>query len=138
MKIIVNKEEIYQISLPDSIHIDQLDFLVTRLSKLVKLFGSEKILVDTPEQTIDNKSNDDVKLERVTTTKGYNMSREDIIKVARVYYDKNLQQEFKEIFIKKNTGYTKKKFGYAWHHMKHKYNIKPSEVGITKYPGGRL
>jgi hypothetical protein len=41
MKVIVNSEEFYELKFPEEIPINQIDFVIDRLTKLKKLFSDE-------------------------------------------------------------------------------------------------
>lgn len=125
MKIIINEMESYEISLPATIKLADFAPTLERLERLHKFLGRDAL---SSASTDFNPATPNVNLGK----KYKKWNREDFVRLMKVYYSPLPREERIKILAKDGVEY-KTFSAKAWSYRK-RYDIKPEEIGLRKFP----
>lgn len=117
MRVIINKEESYELSLPEEIPIAQLGFVIDRLHKLMRVFGKELVLTDIDKAAQPAKG---------VRRKYISWTRKKALAVLKTYYRTDIPLEEKKALIEKELPY--KTLQSTQSNLKKRYKIEDFEV----------
>jgi len=136
MKIRLNENEVYEIKIPEEIGINELSMITARFNALLKNFSKINVIGSDSEQEIvlGEKT---TKKHKKTNKQQWNLMRDDrniFLEVLNCYYNKS-PKEFEEFKAKHNITMDRSLMSSMQIiRLKELHNIKPSELGLIKFP----
>jgi len=136
MKIRLNENEVYEIKIPEEIGINELSMITARFNALLKNFSKINVIGSDSEQEIvlGEKT---TKKHKKTNKQQWNLMRDDrniFLEVLNYYYNKS-PKEFEEFKAKHNITMDRSLMSSMQIiRLKELHNIKPSELGLIKFP----
>ena len=137
MKIRLNENEVYEIKLPEEIGVNELAMITARFSALLKNFSKINIVGGGLEQQEIVFGEKTRKEHKKTNKQQWNLMRDDrniFLEVLNYYYNKS-PKEFEEFKAKHNITMDRSLMSSMQIiRLKELHNIKPSELGLIKFP----
>ena len=136
MKIRLNENEVYEIKLPEEIGVNELSMIAARFNSLLKNFSRINIVGSEPTQEIvlGKKSTRTYKKQNREQWDLLRENRSIFLELLRTYYDKT-PQEFEDFKAKHNLTMDRSLMSNIQIiRLKELHNIKPSELGLIKFP----
>lgn len=128
MRIEISKQENYEIEFPDKVSGRDFKILLRRLNEIAKLMEKSNGIKNSNLET-------EIKVTKKRKhRKLIRYDRETIIALLKIHYNTRNREEKQKKMNKLVNGISQKQFVKGVTHYKAKFNIKPKEVGLTRFP----
>jgi len=133
MKIKINENESYELILPTSINIKELGVVINKLQKIFKIASKDEVFGfnEDGEINIEQTEKKHYKV-RLPMNKEIFNSREKALMILQTHYYGTKEEKGEILKALDKTNWNDLSKGF--HMVKKRYNIKPQEVGLTRYP----
>ena len=130
----MNENEVYEIKLPEEIGVNELSMIAARFNSLLKNFARINIVGSEQEIVLGEKP---TKIYKKQNRMQWDLLRENrniFLELLRTYYNKT-PQEFEDFKAKHNLTMDRSLMSNIQIiRLKELHNIKPSELGLIKFP----
>jgi len=135
MKIRLNENEVYEIKLPEEIGVNELSMIAARFNSLLKNFARINIVGSEQQEIV--LGDKPTKIYKKQNRVQWNLLRENrdiFLEFLNSYYNKS-PEEFEDFKAKHNIYMERTLMSSAQViRLKELHNVKPSELGLIKFP----